>query len=62
MGMIFSTHGAKKNVYRILVRNPGGERPLGRPKSRGEDNINLDLRETGWGGMDRINLAKYRGQ
>ena len=26
-----------------------GRRPLGRPRSRWEDNIKMDLREVGWG-------------
>jgi hypothetical protein len=26
------------------------------------DNIEMDLREIGWGGMDRIDLAQDRGQ
>jgi hypothetical protein len=27
-----------------------------------EDNIKMGLREVGWGGMDRIHLAKIRNQ
>jgi hypothetical protein len=37
-----------------------GKRPLGRPKRRREDNIKMDVRETGWGGMDWIQLAQDR--
>jgi hypothetical protein len=33
------------NAYRILVGNPEGKRPLGRPRSRWVDNIKMDLRE-----------------
>jgi hypothetical protein len=43
-------HGEKRNAYRILVGNPEGKSPLGRPRHRWE-NIKTDLRETGWGGM-----------
>jgi hypothetical protein len=32
--------------------------PLGRIRSRWEDNIKMDLREIGWGGMDWINLTE----
>jgi hypothetical protein len=32
---------------KILVRKLEGKRPLGRPKSRWEDNIRMDLREIG---------------
>ena len=31
----------KKGVYRILVRKPEEKRPLGRPRSRWEDNIKI---------------------
>jgi hypothetical protein len=34
-------------------------RPLGRPRRRWVNNIKMDLRKTGWGGMDWIGLAQY---
>jgi hypothetical protein len=34
-----------------------GKRPLKRPRRGWEDNIKMDLREIGWGGMDWIDLA-----
>jgi hypothetical protein len=37
--------GEKMNAYRILVGQPEGKRPLGRPRRRWVDNIKLDLRE-----------------
>jgi hypothetical protein len=52
----------KRNVYRILVRNQEGKRPLGRPIRRWVDNIKMDLREMGWVGMDWIVLAQDRDQ
>jgi hypothetical protein len=42
----------KMNAYRILVGNPEGKSPLGRPRRRWVDNIKIDLREIGWDGMD----------
>jgi hypothetical protein len=42
---------AKGNAYRILVGKPEEERPLGRPRRRWEDNIKMNLRETGWDGI-----------
>ena len=39
---------------------PEGERPLGRPSRRWEDNIKTDLQEVGWVGMDWIDLAQDR--
>jgi hypothetical protein len=54
--------GEKRNAYRILVGKPEGKRPLRRPRRRWEDNIKMDLREIGWGGMDWIDLAQDRDQ
>ena len=39
---------------------PEGKRPLGRSGQRLEDNIKMDLREAGFGGMDWIELAQHR--
>jgi hypothetical protein len=52
----------KENAYRILVGKREGKRPLERPRRRWEDNIKMDLREIGWGGMDWIDLAQDRNQ
>jgi len=38
--------GKRRGVYRVLVRNPEGKRPLGRPRRRWED-----LHEVGWGAL-----------
>jgi hypothetical protein len=54
--------GKKRNACRVLVGKPEGKRPLRRPRCRWEDNIKMDLREIGWGGMDWINLAQNRDQ
>jgi hypothetical protein len=62
MGRECSTNEKKRNAYMILVGKPGGNRPLGRPRRRREDNIRMDLREIGWGGMDGIDLAQDRDQ
>jgi hypothetical protein len=42
----------------ILVGKPEGKIPLGRLRRRWVDNINMHLREIGWGGMDWINLSQ----
>jgi len=49
-----------RGVYRVLVWNPEGKRPLGRPRRRWEDNINMDIQEVGCGDMDWIKLAQGR--
>jgi hypothetical protein len=50
----------KRNACRIFVGNPEGKRPLGIPRRRWVDNIKIDLRETGWDGMEWIDLAQDR--
>jgi hypothetical protein len=47
-----------KRGQRVLVGKPEVERLLGRPRSRWENNIKMDLREIGWGGMDWDDLAQ----
>jgi hypothetical protein len=44
----------------VLVGEPKGKRPLGRPRHRWEDNIKMDLQEVGCGDMDWIELAQDR--
>jgi hypothetical protein len=45
--------GDRRSVYRILVERPEGRRPLGRPRSRWEVNIKINLQEEEWGhGLD----------
>ena len=52
--------GDVRGAYRVLVGRPEGKRQLGRPRHRCEDNIKMDLREVGWGGMEQIDLAQDR--
>jgi hypothetical protein len=49
-------------AYRILVGKPKEKRPLGRPRRRLVDNIKMNLRETGWSGVDWIDQAQDRDQ
>ena len=41
-----------KGVYMVLVGKPEGQRPLGRPRHRWEDNIKIDIQTVGCEGMD----------
>jgi len=43
--------GERRGVYRVLVGKREGQRPVGRPNHRWEDNINMDLQEVGCGAM-----------
>jgi hypothetical protein len=48
--------GERRGVYRVFFFFPEGKRPLGRRRHRWEDNIKMDLKEVGCGGMDWIEL------
>jgi hypothetical protein len=62
--MRFAEHvarmGHRRVVYKVLVGNPEGRRPLGRPRLRWEDNTKMDLQEMGCGGTEWIYLARDR--
>jgi hypothetical protein len=49
--------GERSGVHRILVGNPEGTRPLGRPRRRWEDNIKIDLQKVGGGCGDWMDRA-----
>jgi hypothetical protein len=48
--------GESRVVYRVMMGKPEGKRPL----VRWEDNIKMDLREVGCGGVDWIDVAQDR--
>jgi hypothetical protein len=51
MSRACSTHGEEKEyIHKILV----GKTLLGSHRRRWEDNIKMDIREIGWGGMDGL--------
>ena len=41
---------------------PEGKRPLGRPRYRWEDNVNMNLQVVAWRGMDWIYLDQDRNR
>jgi hypothetical protein len=41
---------------------PEGNRPLGRPRRKWENNIEMDFRKIGWDGTDWFDLAQDRDQ
>jgi hypothetical protein len=62
MGRACSTHGERRNAYRIWVGKPEGKSPPRRSLCRWDDNIKMNLREMGWSGMDWTNLGQIRDQ
>ena len=49
-----------RGVHRVLAGKPEGKRPLGRPRRRWEDNIEMDLQEVGGGCVDWMELTQDR--
>jgi hypothetical protein len=52
--------GEGRGVYMILVWKPECKRPLGRPRHRWEDDVELDLREVGIDAAYWIHLLQDR--
>ena len=52
--------GERRGVYRVLMGKPEGRRPLGRPRRRWEDNIEMDVLEVVCEGVDWIELPQDR--
>jgi len=52
--------GERRSVYKILVEEHEGKRPLGSPRRRWEDNTKKDLQEVGCVFMDWIELSQDR--
>jgi 3-oxoacyl-ACP reductase-like protein len=50
----------RKCAYRVMVGKSEGKRPLGRPRLRWQDNIQIDFQEMGCGGMVWIDLVLDR--
>jgi hypothetical protein len=52
--------GDGRCVYRVLVGKPEGQRTMGRPRRRWEDNIKMDFQDVECGSMDWIELAQVQ--
>jgi hypothetical protein len=48
----------EKECVQDIGGKPEGKRPLGRPRRRWVDNIKMNLRRIGWGGIYWIDLAE----
>ena len=57
--------GERRGVYRVLVGKTEGNRPLGRPRRRWEDNIKMGLQEVEcgvWTGSIWLRIGTGGGQ
>ena len=52
--------GVRLGVYKVLVGKPEGNKPLGRPRPRWEDNNKMVLQEVGCSSMAWIELDQDR--
>jgi hypothetical protein len=50
--------GYRRGAYRVLVGKPEGNRPLGRPRRRWEDNIKTNIQEVEWAAWNGINWLR----
>jgi hypothetical protein len=48
--------GEWRSVHRVLVGKPEGTTPLGRPRQRWEDTIEIEIQEVGEGSGDWMEL------
>jgi hypothetical protein len=48
--------GKNRKAQRVLVGKYEGRRPLGKPRHRREDTIKPYLKETGWSGVECVDL------
>jgi hypothetical protein len=55
--------GESRGAYRVLMGKPEGRRPLGRERSRWEDNIKMDLEkwEGAWTGSIWLRIGTSGG-
>ena len=49
-----------RSAFKILTGKPTGNRPLGRPRRRWEDNIRMDLEEIGINAGNWVHSAEDR--
>jgi len=50
--------GKSRGAYRVLVGKRKGKISLGRHRRRWEDDMKVDLKEVGWGGMNWTDLVQ----
>jgi hypothetical protein len=54
VGGACSPYGERRGAYRFLAGKPKGKKILGRPRSKWDDYIKIDLQELGLGALNRF--------
>ena len=49
-----------RSAFKVLIGKPTGQRPIGRPRCRWEDNIRMDLKQVGINTRNWIDSAQDR--
>jgi hypothetical protein len=62
VGGTYGTHKRGEESVQCVGGKARRKRSLGGSKRRWQDGIRMDLRETGWGRVEWIQLAQNRGQ
>ena len=57
---MFCVINLSKGAFKILTCTPTGNRPLGRPRHRWDDNIRMDHKEIGINTRNWVDLAQDR--
>ena len=58
--IIINIHALMRSAFKILTGKHTGQRPMGRPRPRWEDNIRMDLEEIGINTSNWLDLAQDR--
>jgi hypothetical protein len=59
MGRTCRTHRREEKLYKVSVGKSEGNRPLERRRDKRKNNIKIDLKETGWEGVEWIHLVQH---
>ena len=58
MGWAYGRMGGRRGAYRVRWAVLSGKRPFGRPCHKGNDNIEMCVKDVGLGCMDWIDLER----
>jgi hypothetical protein len=51
-----------RNAYKVLIGEPEGRKPLGKPRRRWKGDTRMDVWEMGWEGVNWIHVAQDRNR
>jgi hypothetical protein len=57
MGLACGAQGGRRSGYKVFIRNPEGDRPLGKSTHVCADNIKTKFSDIRWNGVNSSDLA-----